>query len=84
MKTKHKAQFTGVIIHNTESNTYTGIVKEIDGVVITAKSMEEVIEMIPMAIERILVVKSSLKSLPETIGSDNFYTKDFNYELELA
>lgn len=64
-----------VIIMDKKSNSYYGIVKEVEGVVVKGTSEQEVKEKIPKAIKAIMTAKrKAAESLNPTVGGSDAFT----------
>lgn len=60
--------FSFVIVHEAENNSFYGMVKEVDGVVVKGTSEEEVIQKINKAIKSIMRAKKNLSVTNDIIG----------------
>lgn len=76
--------FTIMIIQDTRTGKFTGIVKEIEGVIVQASSEAEVMENIPRAIKAILRAINKEKNHTDVswMAQPNVTQRRISFELE--
>jgi len=63
--------FSCVIVQDSKSKAFYGMVKEVEGVVVKGDSEDEVKEKIPKAIKAIISAKKKYSDVHKTILTDN-------------